>query len=83
MTLVALPDEHKRTLVADALHAKIATLPAALTRTMTWGQGHEMAQHLRFTRATRVEDVEVLVSVPTGTSDIKELSPAGDSGGRR
>jgi IS30 family transposase len=53
--LVALPDGHKADLVADALAAKITTLPAALTRTLTWDQGHEMAQHLRFTQATGVE----------------------------
>ena len=41
--------------VADALAAKITTLPAALTRTLTWDQGHEMAQHVRFTEATGVE----------------------------
>ena len=34
--LVALPNGHKAALVADALAAKITTLPAALTRTLTW-----------------------------------------------
>jgi IS30 family transposase len=53
--LVALPDGHKADLVADALAAKITTLPAALTRTLTWDQGHEMAEHVRFTQATGVE----------------------------
>ena len=53
--LVALPDGHKADLVADALAAKITTLPAALTRTLTWDQGHEMAEHARFTEATGVE----------------------------
>lgn len=53
--LVALPDGHKADLVADALAAKITTLPAALTRTLTWDQGHEMAEHARFTSATGVE----------------------------
>src|SRR5512133_1638326 len=53
--LVALPHGHKADLVADALAAKITTLPAALTRTLTWDQGHEMAQHVRFTEATGVE----------------------------
>ncbi len=53
--LVALPDGHKADLVADALAAKITTLPTALTRTLTWDQGHEMAQHTRFTQATGVE----------------------------
>ncbi len=53
--LVALPDGHKADLVADALAAKITTLPAALTRTLTWDQGHEMAEHVRFTEETGVE----------------------------
>ena len=53
--LVALPRGHKADLVADALAAKITTLPAALTRTLTWDQGHEMAEHARFTAATGVE----------------------------
>ena len=52
--LVALPNGHKADVVADALAAKITTLPA-LTRTLTWDQGHEMAQHVRFTAATGVE----------------------------
>jgi len=53
--LVALPEGHKADRVADALAAKVATLPAALTRTLTWDQGNEMAQHARFTEATGVE----------------------------
>ena len=53
--LVALPNGHKADLVADALAAKITTLPAALTRTLTWDQGHEMAQHARFTTETGIQ----------------------------
>jgi IS30 family transposase len=53
--LVALPGGHKADLVADALAAKITTLPAALTRSLTWDQGHEMAEHIRFTQETGVE----------------------------
>ncbi len=53
--LVALPNGHKADLVADALAAKITTLPAALTRSLTWDQGHEMAQHVRFTEETGIE----------------------------
>jgi IS30 family transposase len=53
--LVALPGGHKADLVADALAAKITTLPAALTRTLTWDQGHEMAEHVRFTDQTGIE----------------------------
>ena len=51
--LVALPGGHKADLVAEAL-AKITTLPAAVTRTLTWDQGHEMAAHARFTTTTGV-----------------------------
>jgi IS30 family transposase len=53
--LVALPNGHKANLVADALAAKITTLPAALARTLTWDQGHEMAEHVRFTQETGIE----------------------------
>ncbi len=53
--LVALPDGHKADVVADALATKIRTLPAALTRTLTWDQGHEMAAHARFTEETGIE----------------------------
>src|SRR6476646_7047953 len=53
--LVALPGGHKADLVAQALAAKITTLPAALTRTLTWDQGHEMAEHVRFPQATGIE----------------------------
>ena len=54
--LVELPGgQHKADVVADALAAKITTLPAALTRTLTWDQGHEMAQHLRFTKETGIK----------------------------
>ena len=54
--LVELPGgQHKADVVADALAAKITTLPATLTRTLTWDQGHEMAQHVRFTEPTGVE----------------------------
>jgi IS30 family transposase len=53
--LVALPNGHQADLVADALAAKIQTLPTALTRTLTWDQGNEMAEHVRFTQAPGVE----------------------------
>ncbi|MFE3258748.1 IS30 family transposase [Nocardia sp. NPDC059091] len=52
--LVALPDGHRAELVAPALAAKIVTLPVALRRTLTWDQGHEMAEHAAFTVATGV-----------------------------
>jgi IS30 family transposase len=55
LMLVALPDGHRAELVADALAAKITTLPAALTRTLTWDLGHEMAEHARFTIDTGIQ----------------------------
>jgi IS30 family transposase len=55
LMLVALPEGHRAELVADALAAKITTLPAALTRTLTWDQGHEMAEHAQFTIDTGIQ----------------------------
>ena len=52
LLLVALPDGHRVELVADALAARGRVLPAALARSLTWDQGHEMAEHARFTLAT-------------------------------
>ena len=34
--LVALPDGHRSEFVVEALAANIQTLPAALTKTLTW-----------------------------------------------
>ena len=53
--LVALPGGHKADLVTEAVAAKITALPAALTRTLTRDQGHEMAEHVRFTDQAGVE----------------------------
>src|SRR4051794_15195375 len=54
--LVALPSgNHKADVVADALAAAIRQRPAHLAKSLTWDQGHEMAQHARFTAATGVE----------------------------
>jgi transposase, IS30 family len=55
LMLVALPHGHRADLVADALAAKITTLPAALRRTLTWDQGQEMAAHARFTVDTGIQ----------------------------
>ena len=56
LMLVALPGgNHKADAVADALAAAITTLPAQLARSLTWDQGHEMADHHRFTVATGVQ----------------------------
>jgi IS30 family transposase len=45
--LLHLADQRAET-VRDAITAKIATLPQALARSLTWDQGSEMAQHVRF-----------------------------------
>ena len=41
--------------VREAMAAKIATLPAALVRSITWDQGKEMAEHATFTVDTDVQ----------------------------
>jgi IS30 family transposase len=54
--LVALPSgNHKADVVADALAAAVTTLPAQLAKSLTWDQGHEMAEHRRFTAATGIQ----------------------------
>ena len=54
LMLVGLPDGHRAELVADALAAAITTLPRQLTRSLTWDQGHEMAEHARFSLDTGI-----------------------------
>ena len=46
--LVALPAGMRAAAVRAALAASITTLPAQLRRSLTWDQGHEMAEHRRF-----------------------------------
>jgi transposase, IS30 family len=54
--LVALPaGNHKADVGADALAAAIPTLPKQLAKSLTWDQGHEMAEHRRFTAATGIQ----------------------------
>ena len=55
LMLVGLPDGHRAEPVADALAAAITTLPRQLTRLLTWDQGHEMAEHARFTVDTGID----------------------------
>ena len=54
LMLISLPDGHRAELVAQAVAAAITTLPQQLTRSLTWDQGHEMAEHARFTLATGI-----------------------------
>ena len=56
LLLVGLPDgNHKADAVADALAAAVAHLPEHLAKSLTWDQGHEMAEHARFTQETGIE----------------------------
>jgi IS30 family transposase len=52
--LVGLPNGHQADVVADALAARIITLPQQLRRSITWDHGKEMAQHARFSVDTGV-----------------------------
>jgi IS30 family transposase len=46
--LVALPDGQSAEAVREALVRSIGQLPAQLRRSLTWDQGREMKEHLRF-----------------------------------
>jgi IS30 family transposase len=52
--LLHLPHGRSAEQVREAMIAKIATLPEALRRSITWDQGVEMAQHAAFSVATGV-----------------------------
>ena len=52
--LLHLPNGHGAEEVRDAMARAISTLPEQLTRTVTWDQGKEMGQHLRFTVDTGI-----------------------------
>jgi IS30 family transposase len=52
--LLHLPKDRTAETVRTAMTDAIATLPAALRRSITWDQGSEMAQHARFTVDTGV-----------------------------
>jgi len=53
--LFPLPNGHTAELVRLALVKKIRSLPLELRRSLTWDQGHEMAQHAQFTIDTGVQ----------------------------
>ena len=52
--LVTLPVDHSAPSVREAIARSITTLPEALRRSLTWDQGPEMAEHVRFTVDTGV-----------------------------
>jgi IS30 family transposase len=53
--LLHLPNGHSAAEVNIAMAAKIAELPAALVRSITWDQGSELARHRQFSFDTGVE----------------------------
>ena len=53
--LLHLPGGHTADKVADAMIAKIATLPEQLRRSLTWDQGSEMHRHAQITAATGMD----------------------------
>ena len=52
--LLRLPKGHGAEAVRLAMSKRIVTLPAQLRRTLTWDQGPEMSEHVRFTVDTGV-----------------------------
>jgi transposase, IS30 family len=52
--IIALPHGRTADAVSAALSAHMATLPAALRRSLTWDQGKEMACHAQFTVGTGI-----------------------------
>ena len=53
--LLKLPNGHDAEAVRKVMTKRILTLPAQLRRSITWDQGCEMAQHVRFTVDTGVQ----------------------------
>ncbi len=53
--LVALPHGRTAEAVRTALAERILSLPSELRRSLTWDQGKEMAEHVRFTVETGVQ----------------------------
>lgn len=48
MLLLHLPDGRTASDIRHALVERMSTLPDQLKRTLTWDQGKEMAEHVRF-----------------------------------
>jgi IS30 family transposase len=53
--LLHLPHGHSAPAVAEAMVAKMATLPEQLRGSLTWDQGHEMADHAQIAEATSLD----------------------------
>ena len=54
LLLLHLTDQRAET-VREAIAARITTLPDALRRSLTWDQGHELAEHVRLRLDTDIE----------------------------
>jgi transposase, IS30 family len=55
VVLVPLPDGRTAPHVRAALTRQLTRLPAELRRTLTWDQGKEMADHVRFSVDTKID----------------------------
>lgn len=55
VVLVPLPDGRTAPHVRAALTRQLTRLPAELRRTLTWDQGKEMAEHVRFSVDTHID----------------------------
>jgi IS30 family transposase len=53
--LLKLPKGHGAEAVREAMSKRIVTLPAQLRRSLTWDQGPEMSEHVRFSVDTGVQ----------------------------
>ena len=53
--LLHLPHGYSAPAVAEAMVAKMATLPEQLRRSLTWDQGKEMAEHAQIAEATGLD----------------------------
>jgi transposase, IS30 family len=53
--LLHLPEDHTALTVQEAIVTKMVQLPAILRRTLTWDQGHEMANHAAIAAATDLD----------------------------
>jgi len=55
VVLVHLPGDRKTEAVRDTMQRKIATLPEAMLRSITWDQGKEMSTHAAFKVDTGIQ----------------------------
>jgi IS30 family transposase len=53
--LLHLPTDHGALAVQEAIVDKMAQLPALLRRSLTWDQGHEMANHVQIAEAAGLD----------------------------